>query len=372
MASRTLRHELPPSAEGPAAAPVRSWPASNVAIGLLAVIAVILTAAALRASAPVTMPLAFAYFLAVLVYPLQLWLSHRLPARLQALSVLLTMLAVVAVLALALSLLGLALQLMISGLPEHLDQIEQRFQALRDWAASHNVQLPGLGLEDESLRSLGQRLLSGLTSLGTISALALLIFFFTLLMLIEAHTWRRKTEAALRASRTRAVLDAAGSIGHKVRIYLLIRTLAGLISGVAAGLWLWLLGIDFALLWGLLFFLLNYVPNIGSLVAGIPPALLAFVQLGFGWALVAVAGLVAIDQVIGNYLDPRLQGRSLNISSLVVLVSVILWGWIWGVMGTLLAVPMTVLIISVCERVPALQPIAILLQGGEGQEPERA
>ena len=68
--------------------------------------------------------------------------------------------------------------------------------------------------------------------------------------------------------------------------------------------------------------------------------------------------------MIGNYLDPRLQGRTLNISSLVVLVSVILWGWIWGVVGTLLAVPMTVLIISACERVPALQPIAILLQGG--------
>ena len=89
------------------------------------------------------------------------------------------------------------------------------------------------------------------------------------------------------------MLDAVASIGHKVRQYLLIRTLAGLISGVAAGLWLWLLGVDFALLWGVLFFLLNYVPNIGSLVAGIPPALLAFMQLGLGWAVVAVAGLRA-------------------------------------------------------------------------------
>ena len=78
----------------------------------------------------------------------------------------------------------------------------------------------------------------------------------------------------------------------------------------------------------------------------------------------AVAGLVLIDQVIGNYLDPRLQGRTLNMSSLVVLISVILWGWIWGVVGTLLAVPMTVTIMSACERIPALRPIAILLQGG--------
>jgi predicted PurR-regulated permease PerM len=344
----------------------------KVIVGLLAVIAVILIAAALRASAPVTLPLAFAYFLAVLVHPMQTWLSERLPGRLQGLSVPLTMLAVVGVLALAVALLVLALQLMVGGLPEHVDRLGERFQAWRDWAQSRNLPLPDLG-NGESLRALGERLLTGLTSLGTISAFALLIFFFTLLMLLEARAWRRKTEAALDGSRTHAVLDAVASIGQKVRQYLLIRTLAGLISGLAAGLWLWLLGVDFALLWGLLFFLMNYVPNIGSLIAGIPPAILAFIQLGFGWAVVAVAGLLAIEQVIGNYVDPRLQGRALNISSLVVLVSVILWGWIWGVVGTLLAVPMTVLIISACERVPALQPIAILMQGGgEETPPERA
>jgi AI-2 transport protein TqsA len=368
LASRDLR---PAPAPPPAAARQRlQWPGSadGVIIGLLAVIAVILTAAALRASAPVTLPLAFAYFLAVLVCPMQAWLAQRLPHRLQGLSVLLTMLAVVGVLALALALLAFALQLMVNGAPQHLDQLEQQFQAWRDWARSHNLPLPDLG-NGEGLRALGERLLSGLTSIGTISAFALLIFFFTLLMLLEASAWRRKTATALKASGTHAVLDAVASIGHKVRQYLLVRTLAGLISGVLAGLWLWLLGVDFALLWGLLFFLLNYVPNIGSLIAGIPPTILAFMQLGLGWATVAAAGLLAIDQVIGNYLDPRLQGRTLNISSLVVLASVILWGWIWGVVGTLLAVPMTVLIISVCERVPALQPVAILMRGGSGERP---
>ena len=348
-------------------------PGGRVVVWLLAVIAAILIAGALRASAPVTMPLAFAYFLAVLVHPLQVSLGDRLPQRLHGLAVLLTMLAVVGVLALAIALLVFALQLVVSGAPEHLDQLESRLGALREWARSHGIEFQDLGFDGESIRQLGQRLLSGLTSLGTISAFALLIFFFTLLMLLEARSWRRKTAAALRGSRTAAVLEAVGSIGHKVRKYLLIRTLAGLISGVAAGLWLWLLGVDFAVLWGLLFFLLNYVPNIGSLVAGIPPALLAFLQLGLGWALVAVAGLVLIDQVIGNFLDPRLQGRTLNISSLVVLISVILWGWIWGVVGTLLAVPMTVVIISACERIPALRPIAILLRGGpEEDEPAPA
>jgi AI-2 transport protein TqsA len=113
------------------------------------------------------------------------------------------------------------------------------------------------------------------------------------------------------------------------------------------------------------------VPNIGSLIAGIPPTLLAFLDLGFGWGLLVAGGLLAIDQFIGNYLDPRLMGHTLNISSLVVLISVIFWGWIWGVVGTLLAVPMTVTIMIACSHVPALRPLAILMSGGD-DESERA
>jgi AI-2 transport protein TqsA len=346
----------------------------DVVVWLLAIITIILTAAALKASAPVTMPLAFSYFLAVLVYPLQVWLGDHLPAKLRWLAVPLTMLAVVAVLALALALLAIALQLAVSGAPQYADRLEQRLTALQDFANRYGIQFPqDYGLDGESLRTLAEQLLAGLTSLGTISLFAILIFFFALLMLLEARDWRRKTAAALRDGRTDVVLDAVASIGQKVRAYLWIRTLAGLISGVAAGLWLWLLGVDFALLWGLLFFLLNYVPNIGSLVAGIPPTLLAFLELGFGWALVAAGGLLLIDQFIGNYLDPRLLGRTLNISSLVVLVSVIFWGWIWGVIGTLLAVPMTATIMIACDHVPALRPIAIFMSGGNDEgEGDRA
>jgi AI-2 transport protein TqsA len=340
----------------------------DVVVWLLAVITVILAAAALKASAPVTMPLAFAYFLAVLVYPLQVWLGDHLPARLHWLAVPLTMLAVVAVLAIALALLAVALQLAVSGAPEYADLLERRLASLREFANRYGVQVPqGYGLDGENLRTLAEQLLAGLTSLGTISLFGVLIFFFALLMLLEARDWQRKTVVALRDSRTDLVLDAVASIGHKVRKYLWIRTLAGLISGVAAGLWLWLLGVDFALLWGLLFFLLNYVPNIGSLVAGIPPTLLAFLEGGIGWALVAGGGLLAIDQFVGNYLDPRLLGRTLNISSLVVLISVIFWGWIWGVAGALLSVPMTAAIMIACSHVPALRPIAIFLSGGEDE-----
>jgi AI-2 transport protein TqsA len=200
---------------------------------------------------------------------------------------------------------------------------------------------------------------------GGILGAAVLVFFFTLLMLIEAETWRRKAEAAVgRSGQTR---ETVATIGHKVRWYLLVRSFSGALSGTLVGLWLWLIGVDFALLWGIMFFLFNYAPTVGSIVAGVLAMLVALMQLGLVWAVVAAAGMLAIDQAIGNFLDPHLQGRTLDISPLVVLVAVIFWGWIWGVPGMLLAVPMTATMITVCEQVPALRPIALLMSSG-GEE----
>jgi AI-2 transport protein TqsA len=124
------------------------------------------------------------------------------------------------------------------------------------------------------------------------------------------------------------------------------------------------MGVDFAPFWAVLVFFLNYLPNVGSIIAVTLASLLAFVQFGAGWALLVAAGLTIIDQLLGNFLDPRLQGRTLNVSSLVVLLSVIFWGLIWGVVGALLAVPLTVTIMLICAQVPALEPVAVLLGGG--------
>jgi AI-2 transport protein TqsA len=195
-----------------------------------------------------------------------------------------------------------------------------------------------------------------------------LVFFFSLMMLIEASAWPRKTEAALRRRDTTMVFETVSTISDKLRRYVLTRTVVSIVNGIAAGLWLWLMDVDFALFWGVAIFLLNYILNIGSIVAATPPVLLAFIQFGVGWSLLVAGGLIVIDQVLGNYFDPRLTGKALNVSSLVLLLSVILWGWIWGVAGALLAVPLTITIILFCAHLPALQPIAILLGGDVGDE----
>ncbi len=226
--------------------------------------------------------------------------------------------------------------------------------------ASRCPQTGELGVS--SFGALAQTLPTGLNLVGGMASFAGLVFFFALLMLIEAQAWRQKAEVALgRADRVR---EAVTTIGHKTRRYMLVRSFSGALSGVLVALWLWLIGVDFALLWGVMFFLFNYAPTVGSIVAGVLATLVALLQLGPLWAAVAAAGMIAIDQAIGNVLDPHLQGRSLDISPLVVLVSVIFWGWIWGLPGMLLAVPMTATIITLCEQVPALRPIAILMSAG--------
>ena len=337
-------------------------PTSRVVVGLLSVIAVILTAWALKVSAVVTMPLAFAFFVAILVHPIERTVSAGLPRRLEWLGVTCAMLAVVGTLLLALALVAIALEPVVARAPQYADQLQAQWDSLRSWAGDQGVAVPQASDLRGRLASGGmQGLLSGLSSAGGALSFLVLVFFFTLLMLIEASSWRRKTEVALHRRQTAAVLRTMPVVAQKIRRFMLIRTVLGIISGVLAALWLWLLGVDFAVFWGVLFFLLNYLPNIGSIIAGIPPTVLAFVQLGFGWGLLAAGGLIVMEQVMGNFLDPKLTGRTLNVSSVVVLLSVLLWGWIWGVPGALIAVPVTVTLILICASSVALRPVAVLL-----------
>jgi AI-2 transport protein TqsA len=253
-------------------------------------------------------------------------------------------------------------------MPEYADRLQTYWQSLMDWARQIGLPLP-TPMSDGNGEEGGGNLVGGLTSTlrgfasSIVSFLLLLVLtmFFMLLMLGEGRRWREKAQSAFSDRWGERVVDATRTVARKVRVFLLVRTVVSLISGVVAGVWLWLVGVDLALVWGLLFFVMNYIPNIGSIIAGIPPILIALMQFGPVWAAVAAAGLIAIEQVFGNYLDPKIQGRNLDISPLIVLVSVIFWGWVWGIVGALIAVPMTVSILIACSRIPALRPLALLL-----------
>jgi AI-2 transport protein TqsA len=196
---------------------------------------------------------------------------------------------------------------------------------------------------------------------GTFVAATVIIVFMVLLVLSESSLWTQKLGAIWPGrgqDEWRATFDA---LSRKLRGFLLMRAAMGALSAMLYAGWLMLFGVDLLVVWAMLTFLLSFIPNLGSVISGVLPALYILATGDLGTALLVGTGLFVIEQVIGNFVDPRLQGRQIAISPLVVLVAILVWGWIWGIAGALLAVPMTTALMVGFAHVPALRPIALLL-----------
>ncbi|RDC69935.1 AI-2E family transporter [Rhodovulum sp. 12E13] len=209
----------------------------------------------------------------------------------------------------------------------------------------------------EASTSLARRIAG---AVGTFVGATIIVVFLVLLALSEGPTWRRKL-GGLWPAGDDSWQHALDTMSRKLRSFLLVRAAMGLLSALLYVGWLSLFGLDLLLVWGVITFLLGFVPNLGSVVSGVLPALYALVTRDLQTAALVSVGLFAIEQIIGNFLDPRLQGRQIAVSPVVVLVAILLWGWIWGVAGALLAVPVTVSLLVAFAHVPALRPVALLL-----------
>lgn len=200
--------------------------------------------------------------------------------------------------------------------------------------------------------------------------LVLLFMLFILASSGELAVKVRKAYPAHIAERINAVTD---NISQQVRQYLIAKTLVSAGTGFLIFLALWILGVDYPVFWGFLAFLLNYIPNIGSFVAVILPfgfALLQFDTLTF--PIIAALVMWLIQMVMGNIVDPRLMAFSLNLSPVLVIVSLIFWGWLWGVAGMILAVPLTATIKIFFENIDGLRPIAVLMGSVNGSSNREA
>lgn len=149
-----------------------------------------------------------------------------------------------------------------------------------------------------------------------------------------------------------------------VNRYVGMKTALSLLTGVVVVIWLWILGVDYPFRWGLLAFLLNFVPTVGSILAAIPAVLLALIQLGPLMSLWAAAGYVVVNVVVGNVLEPRWMGQGLHLSPLVVFLSLVFWGWILGPVGMLLSIPLTILVKIALENDDDTRWLGIMLGGG--------
>lgn len=338
----------------------------RVLMYLVATIAVILVVAALKFTKAVTMPFVFALFVTLLLFPVYQWLEHRFPPKLHWLSLTLTMLIFILVLALFIGMGWLCVDIVGQKIPQYQSKFNQMQKNVLDWAKERNIPLSSQMIQSSGWQGQVMGFVATVAnSIWTMTAFIVLIFFYTLLALLEWREWRNRARHALPRDKLRSVIDTIDVVAIKVRWYLLIRTFTSFLSALFGGLWLWFFGVDFALLWAILIFFLNFIPNIGSIIAVIPPAIFALIQNGFTGAIGVVLGLTVVEQIIGNFIDPRLQGRTLQISPVIVLFSLMLWAWIWGVVGAVLAVPIMVTLIVTFAHIPKLQPLALMLSRTE-------
>lgn len=192
-----------------------------------------------------------------------------------------------------------------------------------------------------------------------IVGVTLLVLLYVVFMLAESTALPGKLRQAF--GETLPVSNRLREIVVDVQQYLTLKTVISLATGILVGTAAALIGVDFALFWGFLAFVLNYIPSIGSFLAAVPAVVVALLQLGPGPAVVLALVYVAINVVLGSVLDPILVGRSLRLSTLVVLLSLMFWGWVWGIIGMFLAVPLTAAAKIAMENNPSLRTIAILL-----------
>lgn len=322
----------------------------------LALIGIILLVGALYFTRAVTMPLGFAVFLAMLVWPLQRRFEELLPGPAAFAATL------VVVLGLAAGFVG-GLIYCVGEISEQLPMYLEAIRSLGDRLGS-TLQSAGLPLPDmpESVGTEG--LVDAASLAGQAIETVLLVGILLVLGLAEAQETMHRLRDEVDPEHRAAVLDIGGEIARRFRRYFFTRTFTGAVTAVLTAIICWAMDVDPPLVWGILSFLLYYVPAVGHIIAVILPSVAALAIHGAGWGL-AVTGVLGVVQVgMGNYVDPKLLGQTLEMSPVVVLFSVVFWGFVWGLGGALLGVPITVAMIVVMGRFDQTRWIAVLLGGG--------
>ena len=335
----------------------------------------VIVVAGLREGASILLPFALALFLAVMSMPLMFWLQlRRVPA---PLAIVLTMLVIGVVFG-ALIMLGTQA---VADFQDQLPGYRARVRALYSswvtgWVAGLSAQI-GIQLDQYlTFELIDPGVLVDLFGTAAARVAGFLTNTFLVLLIMafilgEAMVFPFKFRAIVgppegeRRRVTKMVPNdrrRMTKIVREVQEYLGIKTLTSLTTGLLIGVLAWIAGLDFPILLGLIGFVMNYIPTVGSILAAIPALLLSVVQFGsLGNFTLVVVGYGAINMVFGNILEPNLMGRRLGLSTLVVILSLLFWAWVWGPVGALLAVPLTMVVKIMLENTEDLRWVAILL-----------
>ena len=339
---------------------------------VLICIVAVLFFAVMKVTASIIVPMVIAFFIFILINPMLSRMDKLRVPRL--LSMLIVLLIVAAVFVLFLYIFFVMVNMLMrpdTGISAYAARVAQLDMAASAWLAPYLDENP----ETFSLLSWlninwYSVLISGLSSVSSkfISVLsdALLVFLYLMFIILERQTVMPKLLAALPRGKVQRASQMVERMNRQTSRYLLTKVIISVATGIMFYFASIISHLDFALVWGVLAVILNFIPTIGSIVCTAGTIIMAIIQFAPDWGNIIYVTLlmISIEMVLGNIIDPRLQGVQLNISPLVILVSLAIWGYVWGIPGMFLAVPLTSIIQIICANIPSLRPIAILLSEG--------
>jgi predicted PurR-regulated permease PerM len=330
-------------------------------IPFLGIITLVMVGFVLKAAQVVVLPLIIAWLLSYLFAPVVNFLArHKVPTGVAVLAVLLILIGFF-------YLIGFFVQSRVMQFVNQYDEYAlQLNQIASDVMVRFNIpetyfdEYDWTGQIGKGLMNLSGSFVNIVSNMG-------MILIFLVFMLLGKPYGRRKLHEAFQGDRAGKITSVTDSITGQISRYLSIKVAVSAVTAVLVYLALIIMKVDFPVTWAVFTFLLNFIPTVGSIIATVPPVLVALVKFypGFWPAIIVLIILLLIQQTMGSFIEPKLMGDSLNLSPVVILLSLVFWGWLWGITGALLSVPIAAAIKIVCENIEPLRPVSVLMGTGK-------
>lgn len=325
---------------------------------LVATAAVFIIIAGLRFASSIVVQFLLALFLAIIISkPMNFLKKKGVPTILAVFIVIVVVLASGLIL---FTIIGTSLTDFVDRLPEYQERLQNKLEFFLNWFNRHGISVADKTILDVFNTGAAMNLIANmLKGLSKTFSNAFIILLMTVFLMLEASDFPEKVRRAF--SKPDTSLGAFETFTAKVQRYMIIKTVISLATGVCIGIVLAIIGLHYYFLFGLLAFILNYIPTIGSIIALIPALLIAIIELGFWQVVLVIAAFFAVNTIFGSIIEPRVMGRGVGLSTLVVFLSLIFWGWIFGPIGMLLSVPLTMVLKMALETREETRWIAVLL-----------
>lgn len=334
-------------------------------LNLMVVMTTVIGITGLRLGYPVIMPLIVAIFVIATAWPIKNWLDARMPT---ALSYVGTVVILLTIFLGFVAIVYYATAEVARLFYERQDEFRALYNSYANWAQQNGLPIDNTVGGFDRLLSIARAFLA---ELYTVLSYLGLIAVIVVLGLPEVPALVRKLKKQFARSENREIFEAVVEIAANFRSYLTMTLLTSLITGVASACWAFAVGLELAFIWGILNFMLNFIPVVGSIAGIIPPTLYALVQYD-GWLMPTVVffGFAVLQLFIGNFVYPMMQARGVAMPPIIILLSLLFWGWLWGFAGALLAVPLTTALVVVGRHFESTRKLSLIMTQDKSDSPE--